>query len=48
MAWMPENVKAEMDYRLEEARRFSSARNHRDPSARRQAWWRKLRNSHAA
>ena len=43
MEWTPEAVKALMDYRLEDARRYAVARELR---AGQPSWWRRLRTQH--
>lgn len=45
MEWTQEAVQAEMDYRLETARRHNAARALRE-SIRRPSWWRRLRTQH--
>jgi hypothetical protein len=46
MEWTPEAVKAQMDYRLEDARRFATARQVRKARTRHPSWWRRLRSQH--
>jgi hypothetical protein len=44
MEWTPEAVKAEMDYRLETARRHAVVRDLRRSRGRHPSWWRRLRS----
>ncbi|HEU5472165.1 MAG TPA: hypothetical protein VFV67_16045 [Actinophytocola sp.] len=46
MEWTPEAVRAEMDYRLETARRHQAVRRLRDSGGRRPHWWQRLRTRH--
>jgi hypothetical protein len=46
MEWTQEAVRAEMDYRLETARRHNVARQLRE-GIQRPSWWRRLRIQHA-
>lgn len=46
MEWTPEAVKAEMDYKLETARRHAVARQARQAKSRQPSWWRRLRTQH--
>jgi hypothetical protein len=44
MEWTPEAVKAEMDYRVEVARKHAAVRRLRDARGRQPRWWRRLRH----
>lgn len=46
MEWTPEAVRAEMDYRMETARRHNVVRQLREGADRRPSWWRRLRTQH--
>ncbi|HEV2781445.1 MAG TPA: hypothetical protein VGX25_18845 [Actinophytocola sp.] len=44
MEWTPEAVKAEMDYRLETARRHAVVRKLREGRGPQPSWWKRLRH----
>jgi hypothetical protein len=46
MDWTPEAVRAEMDYRLESARRHDVVRSLREARVRQPSWWSRLRTQH--
>lgn len=46
MEWTPEAVKAQMDYRIETARRHNTAKQALRARTRHPSWWRKLRSQH--
>jgi hypothetical protein len=46
MDWTPEAVKAEMDYRMESARRHDVVRELRAARGRQPSWWSRLRTQH--
>jgi hypothetical protein len=46
MEWTPEAVKAEMDYRIESARRRNVARELRADRTPQPSWWSRLRTQH--
>jgi hypothetical protein len=46
MEWTPEAVKAQMDYRLEDARNYAVVRQVRAARTGQPSWWRRLRTQH--
>jgi hypothetical protein len=46
MEWTPEAVKAEMDYRIESARRLNGVRQLRAARTTQPSWWSRLRTQH--
>lgn len=46
MEWTPEAVKAQMDYRIEDARRHHVASQLRKARTRHPSWWKRLRSEH--
>jgi hypothetical protein len=45
MNWTPEAVKAQMDYRIEDARRHATVTEFRKTHTRHPSWWRRIRRS---
>lgn len=46
MEWTPEAVKAQMDYRIETARKYHTAKQVLRTRTRHPSWWRRLRTQH--
>jgi hypothetical protein len=46
MTWTPEAVKAEVDYRMENARQHSAVRALREARSGRPSWWKRLKTQH--